>query len=79
MPRGVVLFVKLLLDKGSYVFLHVVLLQRLQQVITSSHMVDLDVFGESASATLGVWDAAQTKDRVSNSSAADWSQPCYAL
>jgi len=42
-PCGVVLFVKLLLDECSYVFLHVVLLQRLQRVITSHQLVDLDV------------------------------------
>ena len=42
-PCGIVLFVKLLLDECSYVFLHVVLLQRLQRVITSHQLVDLDV------------------------------------
>ena len=42
-PCGIVLFVKLLLDECSYVFLHVVLLQGLQRVITSHQLVDLDV------------------------------------
>ena len=36
-PRWVILFVKLLLDEGSYVLLNIVLFQRLQTAIRSHH------------------------------------------
>lgn len=55
-PRGIVLFVKLLLDECSYVFLHVVLLQRLQRVITSHQLVDLDVAPGHCSSNISVQD-----------------------